>query len=133
MLNNIKQDYLEMQFRYAFFGIKYNASRERCYLVHFSTLQPLQLTLLYCMQTFRYSNVFATFWLFQEKIFHACCINCCFKYHKYNYTLCCVKTTSRILQFVCYHYFEDLLAPRKSATLITEQMFYRQRMNTQVP
>ena len=49
--------------------------------------------------------------LSQEKFFHACRVNRCFKYHKYNYTLCCIKTTSRTLQFFWYDYFENLLAP----------------------
>ena len=37
-------------------------------------------------------------------------MNCCFKYHKYNYTLCCMRTTSRISQFFCYDFVEDILA-----------------------
>ena len=48
---------------------------------------------------------------FREKFPHACRVKCCFKYHKYNYTLLGMKITSRILQFFfCCDYFENLLA-----------------------
>ena len=50
-----------------------------------------------------------------ENFLHDCHVNRCFKYHKYNYTLRCRKATSRILQFFCYDYFEDLWAPMTSA------------------
>ena len=53
--------------------------------------------------------------IFLEKIFHTRRVNRCFKSRKYNYTLHCKKTTSRILQFLCYGYFEDLLAPKTFA------------------
>ena len=52
---------------------------------------------------------------FLRKIFHTSRVNCCFKYHKCNFTLRCLKTTSKILQFFCYDYFEDLLAPATCA------------------
>ena len=66
---------------------------------------------------------FASFWhkvlpvhfLFSGKIFHACRVNRYFKSHKCNYTQHCKKTPSRILQFFCYGYFEDLLAPKTFA------------------
>ena len=44
----------------------------------------------------------------EEKFPTLIAITACFKYHK---TLRCVKPTSRIFQFCCYDYFEDLLVP----------------------
>ena len=49
---------------------------------------------------------------FLRKISPTCRVYRCFKYHKHNYTMRCVKIrTSRILQFFCNDYFKDLLTP----------------------
>ena len=76
-----------------------------------------QLALLNRTLIFQYADALCNFlvpsatFFFREKFSDACHVNRGCKYYKHNYTLRYMKTTSRILQFFCYDYFEDLLAP----------------------
>ena len=47
---------------------------------------------------------------FLKKNFPPYRVKSCFKYHKYYFTLRCMKTTPRIFQFFCYDNFVELLA-----------------------
>ena len=118
-----------MYFRSVFVAMKWNLSRGSSCLLYFITLQSSQWTVCLILRTSliaintskshanfsflrRALQLFGTkcdvfFW---EKISHACRVNLCYKYYKYNYTLRCMKTTVRILRFFRYDYFEDLFA-----------------------
>ena len=84
----------------------------------FNRMHIIILTLLNRTQIFRYSDALCSFlmlsaFFFSEKDFPtlAALIIVSNITSTTIYTLRCMKATSRILQFFCYDYFEDVLAP----------------------
>ena len=132
VLNSFKQDYSETNFKSAFVAIKWSMLVEKavaCFILH-STLWSLLLTicLVILIMAINISSshadfsilrrvkqlvgtkCYAFFLFFSEKKFSTLAALTIVS-DITSTTLRCVKTTSRILQFLCWDYVENLLAP----------------------